>query len=149
MTKALIHRFPHLGSTTSTIYGYVFFSESDSKKYCENEQFREYVSSQIDTKMQLLLVCDILDDIQDLQILHTIYGVYYNCTQSISNITKLQYFNTKKIYDFNMYWTNDRLSYVEDDYLDYLHIVMHDIGSGSNRSKYTYLMLTIAYEKDF
>ena len=146
MPKALINRFPQLGSTTCTkyIYGYVFLSKSDSKKYCKNTQFREYISSQIDTKKQLLLTQCILEEMQDLHILKTIYGVYYNACLYMSNIERLRYFDSnqsQKILDFNLYCVKYPSDCVEIyNYLSYLHLILYDIGSG------TYAILTIGYE---
>ena len=149
MSKSLIHRFPQLNTKSISIYGYVFLSKSDSKKYCKNEQFREYISAKIDIKRQLLLFHDILEDIEDLHILKTIYGIYYN-TCLYSNIEELQFFDSnksQKILDFNIHCCTNCIhcihciNYIEVcNYLSYLHLPMYDIGSGA------YTILTIGYE---
>jgi len=149
MPKSLISKFcTNIGTKSKYVYGYLFLSELDSKKYCENENFREYINSQIDTKRQLLLSCKILVSIKDLHILETIYGVYYNIILCLSNFDELRYFDlnqTEKICDFNMYCVNspDYIEYIEKyNYLSYLHLVMYDIKTAN------YCILSIGYEKN-
>lgn len=144
MSRVLISEFPTLGTKSTSANGYLFLSESDSKKYCEDEEFRISIYSQIDIKNQLFLSSEILLSIKDLHLLKTIYGVYYKSTFSLSNVDELRYFDlnqSEKIIDFNLYCVENPSKYVEIyNHLSYLHLVMYDIKIG------IYCLLTIGYE---
>jgi len=133
--QPLNKQYANLGAESISIFGYHFLSEGDSKRYYIDAKFREELNSE-----KILISAEILPNVQDLQILKNIYGIYYDNCFSLSNISELTNFGDQKIYEFNLaHLPNTNIPNSE---LSYLNLIMYNIGHYGNNDH----MLTIGYK---
>ena len=136
LQQSLNKIYPKLGTESVNIMGYHFLSENDSEKYYNDSKFREELKS----NSRILISAEILPNIQDLQILDSVFGIYYDNCFSLSNISEMTNYGDKKIYEFNLAHLPN--TNIPNSKLSYLNLIMYNIGHYRNNDH----ILTIGYK---